>query len=432
LSYSQTTQAQLASAILESLNDPTSVFWATDEINRAINEALLTWGAYSSYWRDRGTFSSAAATPFYDLSVQLPSLRARSYTFGDLVTEIQYHLNEYPAGFALTSQTTQFTSSQIISALGRAANEFNLDSKIAFAQTTISGISTPRTAITGTVAAIARASWTDSITSVTRALRREDAWSEDSYNPLWTLQPGLPFAFSSAETPPITVNLFPPPLNSGSLNLIYADTEDYSGAASGTIFPIPNEFVHAVKWRAIYSLLGTQGQGYDPFRAKYCAERYESFTQISSLMRSVIRVQINGVPIPMDTIAAMDAGRPNWQSKQGKPSMAGALYDIIALSDVPKTSTYAITCDLVRSAPLPTTTTDYIQVGYEELQYILDMARHILSFKLGGEEFQTTFALYDNFQAGAQQRSTILGYQARYLSDLFGVPAREENIQNAA
>ena len=74
----------------------------------------------------------------------------------------------------------------------------------------------------------------------------------------------------------------------------------------------------------------------------------------------------------------------------------------------------------------------FIQVGYEELQYIVDLARHILSFKLGGEEFQTTFALYDNFQMGAQQRSTILGYQARYLKDLFGVPARQEEIVHAA
>jgi hypothetical protein len=55
-----------------------------------------------------------------------------------------------------------------------------------------------------------------------------------------------------------------------------------------------------------------------------------------------------------------------------------------------------------------------------------------LSIKLGGEEFQTTFALYDNFQSGAQQRSQILGYQARYLRDLFGVPARQEEISHAA
>ncbi len=430
--YSQTTQAQLASDILQSLNDPAGVNWSTDEVNRAINEALLTWGCSTSYWRDRGQFPSVASTAFYDISVQLPLLRARTYTFNDLIIEIQYHLNESPTGFAFTNQTSQFTSTQILNALIRAANEFALDSKISFAMATVPGIATARTSIPGTVAAIARASWTDSLTLQTKALRREDAWSEDSYNPLWTIQPGLPFAFSESETPPITVNLYPPPLNSGALNLIYSDSEDYSGANGSTVFPIPNEFIPAVKWRALYSLLGTQGQGYDPFRAKYCAERYESFDQLSNQMRSVIRVQVNGIPVPMDTMAALDSARPFWQSKLGTPSMAGTMYDLIALSDVPKTNALAISCDLVRSAPLPTSSGDFIQVGYEELQYILDLARHILSFKLGGEEFQTTFALYDNFQQGAAQRSQILGYQARYLKDLFGVPARQETLQPAA
>ena len=306
MAYAQTSQADLASEILGSLNDPGAVYWSTAEINAAINEALLTWGAMTSYWRDRGQFPSAASTPFYDLSVQLPLLRSRTFTFGNLVTEIQYHLNEDPTGFAFTNQTSQFTSAQILSALSRAANEFNLDSKIGLTQASMPGISTARTSLDSAVVAIARASWTDSTTGVTRALRREDAWAEDSYNPTWTLSPDLPFAFSAAETPPITVNLYPPPLNVGTLNLIYADSEDYSAATGSTVFPVPNEFIPAIKWRAIYSLLATQGQGYDPFRAKYCAERYDSFDRMSELMRSVIRVQINGVPIPLDTIAALD------------------------------------------------------------------------------------------------------------------------------
>lgn len=432
MAYQQTTQAQLASEILQSLNDPSAVYWSTDEVNRAINEALLTWGAFTSYWRDRGQFASAANTPFYDLSVQFSVLRARTFTVDDLVTEIQYHLNEDPTGFSFASQTSQFTSTQILQALYRAANEFQLDSKISFAQASTPGISTARTSLDSSVVAIVRASWTDSISGQTKALRREDAWSEDSYNPLWTIQPGLPFAFSAAETPPITINLYPPPLNTGTLNLIYSDSMDYAAAIGSTVFPVPNEFIPAIKWRAIYSLLATQGQGYDPFRAKYCGERYSAFDNASEQMRSVIRVQVNGIPVPLDTIAALDSARPFWQSIGGNPNMAACLYDIVALTPVPKNTASAISCDVVRSAPLPVLTTDYIQVGREELPYILDMARHVLCFKLGGEEFQTTFAQYDNFVQGCQQRSSILGMQARYLNDLFGVPMREEATVPAA
>ncbi len=430
--YAQTTQAQLASDILQALNDPAAFYWSVDEVNRAINEALLTWGAATSYWRDRGQFPSIAATGFYDLTVQLPLLRAQTFTFGDLVTEIQYHLNESPTGFVFTDQTSQFTSIQILQALKRAANEFSLDAKVTFEQSSTAGINGPRVSLPDTTVAIARASWTDSITQVTRALRREDAWSEDSINPFWTTQPDLPYAFSAAETPPVTLALYPPPLNAGTLNLIFSDSEDYSAAIAGTVFPIPNEFIPAVKWKAIYSLLGTQGQGYDPFRAKYAAERYDSISKLSAQMRSVIRVQVNGTPIPLDTMAALDSARPFWQNKLGKPNFAGCLYDLLALSDVPKTNAYSISCDVVRSAPLPVLPGDFIQVGYEELPFILDLARHILSFKLGGEEFQTTFALYDNVLAGATQRNSILNTQARYLKDLFGLPAKQEEIVHAA
>jgi hypothetical protein len=431
MAYSQTSQAQLASDLLQSL-DPSATYWSTAEVDLAINEALLTWGAMTSYWRNRGTFSSTAATGFYDLSVQLPALRARSYTYGQLITDIQYALNEAPTGFGFTNQTTQFTSSQILAALGRAANEFALDAKIAFAMSSTPGILTQRVAISNSVIAVARASWTDSVAGTTRALRREDGWSEDAYNPLWTTQPALPFAFSAAETPPVTLSLYPPPLAAGTLNLIYSDSTDYSAAVSGTVFPIPNEFIPAIKWRAIYFLISVQGQGYDPFRAKYAAERYEAYDQAAELMQSVIRVQVNGNPVALDTVANLDSARPFWQSKQGTPSLAAAMYDILALSDVPNTNNFSISCDLVQSAPLPVLSTDFIQVGFEDLPYIFDYARHVLSFKLGGEEFQTTFALYDNFLNGAQQKNRQVASQARYLRDLFGVSKKQEDLVNAA
>lgn len=432
MAYAQTSQASLASDILQSLNDPGAVYWTTDEVNRAINEALLTWGCMTSYWRDRGQFPSVANDPFYDLSVELPLLRSRSFTFNDLVIEIQYHLNEDPTGFALTGQTTQFTSSQILAALYRAANEFALDSTISYVEITDPGIGGPRVTLPDTVVAIARAAWTDSTTGITRALRREDAWSEDAINPFWPTQPGLPFAFSASETPPLTLSLYPPPLNAGTLFLISSTSQNYSAATGATVLDIPNEFIPAIKWRALYSLLATQGQGYDAFRSKYCGERYQSFDKLSEQMRSVLRVQINGNPIAIDSMQTLDALRPFWQMKQGKPNFAGVLYDLIALSDVPKNNSYSISCDVVRSAPLPAAAGDFIQVGYEELPYILDYARHVLSFKLGGEEFQTTFALYDNFIDGATQRTKLVGFQARYLRDLFGVPAKEQDLVPAA
>lgn len=149
------------------------------------------------------------------------------------------------------------------------------------------------------------------------------------------------------------------------------------------------------------------------------------------MMRSLVRLQINDVPLALDTLSNLDSARPYWQNKKGRPSMAGTLYDVIGLSDVPS-QPYGATADLVRSAPLPAQPLDYIQVGSEEVGYIMDYCRHILSFKLGGSEFAATFPLYDNFLSAALQRNKLLGAKARYLTALFGQDANQESIHAAA
>jgi len=84
--------------------------------------------------------------------------------------------------------------------------------------------------------------------------------------------------------------------------------------------------------------------------------------------------------------------------------------------------------DTVRTAPLPVLPADFVQIGREELPYIFDYARHILSFKLGGSEFVSTMPLYDNFLRGAAQRNKILAAQARYLTALFEQPQKAAEV----
>jgi hypothetical protein len=137
LAYTQTTRAGFRTELAQALNDTGNVYWAADELNRALNEALLCWGALTSYWTTRGIFPTVASTPFYDLSVQLPALRARAYTFDDLTKEIQYHLLEPAAGVVGTGMTDQFSIGQITSALARRRNQFVIDSRIPLTFTTV-------------------------------------------------------------------------------------------------------------------------------------------------------------------------------------------------------------------------------------------------------------------------------------------------------
>jgi len=436
VAYAQITQAGLAQEIAVALQDPSHVYWSLGEIYAAIDEGLLYWGALTSWWRERGTFSTSAATPLYDLHTLLPTLRARTYTLGDLTNEILYHFLEpctgSPAGVAGTGDTDQFTIGQITSVLTRKRNELAIDAKLPQTFSTIPVPFTPEGILTlgDEIALTGRGAWEDISTGIISPLNVEDYWAAQSWAPLWTVTPNKPYAMAFGETQPLQVQFIPPPLSAGNLHLVHVDTIGMA-IADGTPFEMPDEYVHAIKYASMYELLATNNQGYDAQRAQYCIERYKSYVELSKLQRSIIRIYLQGVPLPLDTLQALDSGRPNWQNQPGVPNLCGVAYDIIALSNVP-TQAFGMAADVIRSAPLPATTTDFIQLGREEIPYLMDYCRHVLSFKMGGSDFIASVALYDNFLTGAKQRNKLLVSKIPYLQPLFNNAERETAVEPVA
>lgn len=430
--YSQVTRATFRTELAQALNDSGNVYWAADELDRALNEALLVWGAVSSYWTARGIFPTVASTPFYDLSVQLSTLRTRAYTLGNLTYEIQYSLFEPANGVSGASMTDQFTIGQITSALVRRRNQFVLDTHLPLTFTTAPSPAPPINLIQldNSVALITRAAWTDGATGIVTPLRRSDTFAAQSYSPQWNLDPGMPHSYSQAEYMPGGLILIPPPLASGSVHLTYAQTLTLA-VADGTLLAVPDEFAWAIKYGALEEVLATNSQGYDPIRSRYCTERYKAATEMAAARRSVLRVRSNDAPLPLSTLGELDSGNPYWQTGTGAPEVAACAFDLVALARVPNT-VYSITCDVSQTAPLPTSDASYIQVGREELPYIFDYCRHVLMFKIGGTEFIQSMPLYDNFLKGAMQRGKLLGVKARYLTPLFTQPNSEEQELPAA
>ncbi len=436
MAYAQLTQAQLAQEIAVALQDPDHVYWTLDEIYRAINEGLLYWGALTSYWRERGVFNTTATVPIYDLATLLPTLRARTYTLGDLTNEILYHFLEppsgAPAGVAGTGDTDQFAIGQITSVLTRKRNEFTIDSRVPLHFDTIPVPFTPGgiLELDGSISLISRAAWTDQPTGIISPLNLEDAWSAQSYNPLWTLEPGKPFALSAGETQPLQIQFIPPPIAAGTLELVYTQTIAMA-IADGTAFAVPDEFVHAIKYASMYELLAVNNQGYDAQRAQYCVERYKAYMEVTKLHRSLIRIYLNNRPLPVDIFQALESARPNWQNKLGTPDFCAVAFDLFGLSNVPN-QVFGMSADVIRSAPLPAATTDFIQMGREEIPYLMDFCRHVLSFKMGGSDFVATMALYDNFIAGAVQRNKLLKDKIPYMEPLFNPSMKEQQTEPVA
>ena len=432
MSYTQYTRAGFTTELAQVLSDPTHVYWAQDELNRALNEALLLWGALTSYWTTRADFLTTPGLPFYDLSQQFPALRSRAYTFDNLTREIQYHLLEPATGVSGIGMTDQFSIGQITSSLLRRRNEFIINSRIPLTWTILQtpGPGNNQIVLDPSVALIVRAAWIDTNTGIVTPLRRSDSFAAQSYNPYWNLHQAKPYGYSQAEAMPGTMQLIPPPASPGTIHLTFAQTSQLNISPS-TVFGIPDEFALALKYGALTDVLSTNAQGFDPIRAKYAQERYSAMLDIAALHRSLLQVRCNGALLPLATLSSLDSSKPFWQTGVGMPAVAACAYDLVAFYRVPAAS-YAIACDMVQSAPLPATDADFIQLGPEELPYLFDYCRHILQIKVGGVEFVQSMPLLDNFLKGATQRSKLIEYKARYLTPLFSRAAQEEQEAPAA
>lgn len=424
--YTQYSMATLVAEIAGLIDDPSFIQWKYREIRYGIVEALRFWGALTNYWRSRGTFSTTAAQPWYDLSATLPALRSRTVTFNDIVTEIDYHCFELPGGVAGTGLSSQFPITSIILACVRGLNRFRMDAGLPLAvfQQSVSAAPAARFFVDENNIWLRHAYWQDTPSGAWSPLRPTDAWAQDAYNPLWTLEPAIPFAFSQSVTRPLEVQLFPPPVNDGVIEWLTAQSESTSTSLLG----IPDEYAHAVKYAALSDLFTMDGESFDPERAQYCDRRYEQTVDIARDHRSVARVQINGAPVGMSTITMLDSSHPRWRMNTGKPSQSACDLDLLAFYKVPD-GLYGVSCDVIQSAPIPADDTQFLQIGRELIPVIIDYVQHYLGFKLGGMEFSDNTSLYNNYMSSAKDRNAIQAKQIRFMQPLYGMPQRENADQ---
>ena len=433
--YSQTTLDSIAVRIGILLDDTNELYWTRPEKYLAIYEGLRVWGAYTSYWRTRGSITltppgAGTSSPYFDMSVLLPGLRTRSWTVGQMVQDIQYMCQEAANGVSGAGMSKQTTVAAILNAIFQARNRFVLDTHIPLHVSSTDSAPPPpqgMVSLPESTIYVHRAAWLDSYTGVWTNLWRQDAWALDHANTQWTIQPGNPVAFSESESAPLSLQLCPPPIDEGALEIV--DVESVRYTATGTAlanetFYLPDEWVHGVKYAALSNMFGPDSQMKDPLRQQYAETRYKQAVDGARSIRSILRVLVNGMTTPIDTLAALDSGMPYWRNQSGPPQVMGVLSDMLVCAPVPD-AVYGATIDVVQSAPLPFGPT-FVQIGDEELDNLMDYCTHILTFKCGGNEFKSTFGNYDGYMGAVALRGQINKAKVQYLVPLFDQPSKEQ------
>ena len=430
--YTAIRLSDLVTQISTIVDDTTQVYWTVAEIQYAIWEALRVWGAYTNYWRSRGTFqvTPTDSSPFYYLPALLPTLRSQSWTLDQMTQEIQFMLLENPSGVAGTGMSGQVSIGTILTAIQRARNRFVLDTRLPLTyhpllKSTMDAFG--MLTIDSATVFIHRAGWVDNYSSLWYNLWRQDEWTVDKSNLDWTLNPTTPQSFSEAESAPLKIQLMPPPISDGVLDGLTVDSIQFASPnVPGQLFFIPDEWTHAVKYAALSDILTAGNQIKDDLRAQYAESRYKQAVAMALNAKSISRVLVNNTPVPLDTLQAIDAGYPYWRNQQQPPSIAASLYDFLVIPPVDQT--YGVAVDLVQTAILPSSG-DYIQLGQEDMDHIVEYAISVLMFKCGGNEFKSTLAGYDSFMKAVASRNEANAAKIQYLAATLGQPAKEWGVR---
>ena len=440
-----------------------STFWSNAELNLYISEALQTWNALTSFWRADFTFQSQPGVTWMDLTdtTAMPNtLRPYTTTDAQLYQLILLHLLEPTTG----PVSLQFTTDDIYGAIQRRRDE--LLSLTSCTQTRSTVPATPgRITLADNVIDVRRMAYLPNLLGgggygsgrygfgpygisktvgvlvpVPITLWPADSWDELSFNhsylqlPAGT--PGTPSTYLMSTQPPLSFDVDTPPAFAGSYELLTVNAGATLNPTVPAPFPIPDDWIHVIKWGALGDLLSRESNSKDALRAKYCTQRYEMGVKALSSAAALLGMRIANVPLQIDAVRGADSYRASWQSENaGQPdTILHSGLNLIALVPAPDAPTipYSLTATVVENAPIPTADGDFIQVSRDDLDVLLDYCVHLAMWKAGGAEFVSTMPLFDRFMKSATFYNHKLSELAEYTSIILGQSQLEKSFNPVA
>src|SRR6185503_4352185 len=125
-------------------------------------------------------------------------------------------------------------------------------------------------------------------------------------------------------------------------------------------------------------------------------------------MATLQTASINGTQVPIQSFRDADAYNAGWQNNSGVPTALMSDTNLIALTPTPDANTYSVELDAVVNAPVPAAAGDFIQLGREQYDAVLNYAVHLTAFKMGGKEFEATMPFLKNFYDLAMENNDRL------------------------
>lgn len=431
--YSYITLLTAVQEIANRLYDSEQVFWSSAELATYLIESLQTWNALTGYWRGDFTFPSAANVTWYDLTQVANTLRPYTTTDAQIYQTMQYHLLEPPTGINPWPGSLQFTADDFLNAVQRRRDEILSLTGCTQTRSLVPAVA-GRIQLSDSVIDVRRMAYIPSAlfpTQVASTMWPEDAWAEMSYNRTYVQTPaGTPFTYLLSTQPPIAFDTDAPPAYAGNYELLTVNAGAALSASTPSTLLIPDDWLFVLKWGALADLLSREWEAKDIPRATYCEQRYRMGIAAIMAAPALLQMRIDNIPIQIDSVKAADLYNTGWEgAAAGTPTTCyHSGLNLFALSPIANANTFTLTATVVRNAPLPVLSGDFVQVARDDLDAVIDYAQHLAAFKTGGEEFLRTVPLMQRFLKQAATYNAKLLEIAEYNSMLADLSQREDDM----
>lgn len=398
--YSQVSFQQLLDTFALRLADPAHKFWISAEKQSYLIEAMRTWQAMAAYLSVNVPVPLTPNTVLYDLVALVPQI-APSVTDRQIIPDIQQALQE-PTSPTSWVGTEQYNYAQMVSALQRRLDRFILETgiRLSISEFAVAGNPVP---LDNSIIDVRRAMWRTALANggTYSVMWKADPIQLAAAKPTWstdaTTALNPPTDYTVGLQLPLTMEITPTPTVPGFINLITVNSGPTLDPANvETILGVPDDLCWIIKWGVLADMLASDGIGEDMSRAQYCESRWNDGIKLARIVNVVRHAFINGNPAFVDSLTELDQAVPSWVSAlAGSPQFLAVSNNILATSPIVDNSNPTLTMDVTPKFPIPALG-DFIQLGKESLDVIIDYAEHLAHFKEGAVEVAASQQLYKN------------------------------------
>lgn len=377
--YNHTNLLEFRQEIANALGDPEMVFWNSTEIDLLIEQALLTFGAISGFWKDKFLLTCVDNQQIYDIFTDVTDTTklAPSFTYQKVIDWISKEVIETIPSELLTTQDlldlieARYSKYQLLTGLVLGRDEINI--------TTQQNLYT----LNDDIIDLVRLKVIDSEEN-SNVLMRSDELELQYFTEASLLIEKLPEFYSTIYGSPNEVKLYPIPSNNGILYIIAVFGQDTITAVTvNTIINLPNNLVPYIKFGVEADIHNKEGLLNSPSKARYCEDRWNEGVFVGKNYTSMLSVNVNGRPILTDSLFSLDLHNIAIRTRN-PPSILGlAGFNIFELDTIPADDQHSIDFISQHNAPIPLDDEDKIDIEIGYIDSLLAYVLHLAQLKTG-------------------------------------------------